>query len=23
MKWELKGAEVTPPVYLRCLWEAI
>jgi len=23
MKWELKGAGVTPPVYLRCLWEAI
>jgi len=23
MKWELKGAGVTPLVYLRCLWEAI
>jgi len=23
MKWEHKGAGVTPPVYPRCLWEAI
>jgi len=23
MKYEHKGAGVTPPVYLRCLWEAI